>query len=238
MKAIVVDDEQAARSLICQILARRNDVEVIGEAGNGIEGIEKINSLKPDLLFLDVQMPVLSGFDILPYLEEKPLIIFCTAHEEYAMRAFEANAVDYLLKPVEEKQLNQCFEKLRGQSQRLADLDWGSKTGLQKIVCRNQRTRQVVWLDDVASFHKEGRYTKAALFDKFTHLTELTLDYLHAHLPPQQFCRISRSVIVSRGEACTLNTQASGTGELECKTGQKLAVSRGRLAAFKLWLES
>ena len=120
MKALVVDDESAARALLCRLLARRADVDVVGEASNGIEAIEKVNDLKPDLLFLDVQMPVLSGFDILPYLHEKPLIIFCTAHEEYAVRAFEANAVDYLLKPVAEERLGKCFEKLRGQSERLA----------------------------------------------------------------------------------------------------------------------
>lgn len=237
MKAIVVDDEQAARALLCQMLNRREDVEVIGEAGNGIEAIEKINQLKPDLLFLDVQMPVLSGFDILPYLEEKPLIIFCTAHEEYAVRAFETNAVDYLLKPVSESRLDHCFEKLRGQSQKMADLDWENKAGLQKIVCRNQRSRHVVWLDQVVTFQKEGRYTKARLKDGCTHLTDLTLDYLHENLPSHQFCRISRAVIVGRSEVCALHTHVSGTGELVFQDGTRLSVSRGRIASLKQWLD-
>ena len=95
----------------------------------------------------------------------------------------------------------------------------------------------MVWLDEVASFHKEGRYTKAVLTDGRHHLTDLTLDYLDAHLPPAQFCRINRGVIVSRDQVVALHTHAGGTGEIDCRTEPALSVSRGRLAAFKQWLE-
>ena len=113
-KTIVIDDEPAARRLMKNLLQEHSDVvEVISEAGNGKEAIEKIEKLRPDLIFLDIQMPDLTGFEVIEQLNEKPNIIFTTAYEQYAIKAFETFSIDYLLKPIKEERLAQSIEKLK-----------------------------------------------------------------------------------------------------------------------------
>src|ERR1700745_848565 len=113
-KAIVIDDEPAARRLMKNLLQEHIDViEIIDEAGTGKEAIEKIERLKPDLIFLDIQMPDLTGFEVIEQLNEKPNIIFTTAYEQYAIKAFENFSIDYLLKPIKEERLEQAINKLR-----------------------------------------------------------------------------------------------------------------------------
>src|SRR6202034_1847334 len=112
-KAIIIDDERLARSELKKLLQEFPEIEVIAEATNAIEGIEKIDSLDPDLIFLDIQMPGKTGFDMLADLERAPNVIFTTAYDEHALKAFEVNALDYLLKPVEPKRLADALQKLQ-----------------------------------------------------------------------------------------------------------------------------
>src|SRR5664279_6274169 len=112
-KAIIIDDERLARNELKKLLQEFPDVEVIGEAANANEGIEKIESLNPDLVFLDIQMPGKSGFDMLTQIERAPHVIFVTAYDEYALKAFEVNALDYLMKPIEPKRLADALQKLQ-----------------------------------------------------------------------------------------------------------------------------
>src|SRR5688500_2831688 len=112
-KAIIIDDERLARNELKKLLQEFPEVEVIGEAANANEGIDKIESLSPDLVFLDIQMPGKTGFDMLCELEKAPHVIFTTAYDEYALKAFEVNALDYLMKPVEPKRLADAVEKLK-----------------------------------------------------------------------------------------------------------------------------
>src|ERR1700689_1847100 len=112
-KAIIIDDERLARNELKKLLQEFPEVEVIGEAANANEGIEKIESLNPDLIFLDIQMPGKTGFDMLAELEKAPNVIFTTAYDEHALKAFEVNALDYLLKPVEPKRLADALQKLQ-----------------------------------------------------------------------------------------------------------------------------
>lgn len=139
-KAIVIDDEPAARRLMKSLLNSHQDVvEVIGEAGNGREAIAKIQELRPDVIFLDIQMPDLTGFEVIEQLEIKPNIIFTTAYEQYAIKAFETFSIDYLLKPIKEERLEQSIAKLK-QFGRLAqpfDL-----SGLQEIIRQFRRPQK------------------------------------------------------------------------------------------------
>src|SRR6185436_20303852 len=113
-KALVIDDEPAARRLMRNLLDEHKDIiEVIGEAGNGREAIQKTEQLKPDLIFLDIQMPDLTGFEVIERLSSRPNIIFTTAYEQYAIKAFETFSIDYLLKPIKEDRLHQAIEKLK-----------------------------------------------------------------------------------------------------------------------------
>src|SRR5450759_3829926 len=113
MKDIIIDDERLARNELKKLLQEFPEVEVIGEAANANEGIDKIESLSPDLIFLDIQMPGKTGFDMLTELERAPHVIFVTAYDEYALKAFEVNALDYLMKPVEPKRLADALQKLQ-----------------------------------------------------------------------------------------------------------------------------
>src|SRR5437762_4303803 len=131
-KAIVIDDEPAARRLMRNLLKEYDDVvEVIDEAGNGKEAVEKIERLKPDVIFLDIQMPDLTGFEVIDQLSEKPNIIFTTAYEQYAIKAFENFSIDYLLKPIKEERLQQSVEKLKQFGRLNASLN---VAGLQEII--------------------------------------------------------------------------------------------------------
>src|SRR5688572_15152264 len=112
MRAIIIDDERLARSELKKLLADYPEIEIIAEAANAAEGIEKVESLSPDLIFLDIQMPGKTGFDMLAELDRAPHVIFTTAYDEYALKAFEVNALDYLLKPVEPKRLADAVQKL------------------------------------------------------------------------------------------------------------------------------
>ena len=143
-KAIVIDDEPAARRLMKSLLNSHQDVvEVIGEAGNGREAITKIQELRPDVIFLDIQMPDLTGFEVIEQLDVKPNIIFTTAYEQYAIKAFETFSIDYLLKPIKEERLEQSIAKLK-QFGRLAqpfDL-----SGLQEIIRQFQAPQKATAL--------------------------------------------------------------------------------------------
>src|SRR6188768_886470 len=143
-KAIVIDDEPAARRLMKSLLAEYKDVvEVIDEAGNGGEALEKIERLKPDLIFLDIQMPDFTGFEVIEKLIHKPNIIFTTAYEQYAIKAFETFSIDYLLKPIKEERLRQSIEKVKqfGRLNQSIDI-----TGLQEIIRQFQAPQRATAL--------------------------------------------------------------------------------------------
>lgn len=240
MKTIIIDDEAPVRAMLRDLLSRRPQIEILAEAKNGIEAIEKINELRPDLIFLDIQMPVLSGFDILPYLKEKPLIVFVTAYDQYALQAFEACAVDYLLKPVDEDRLLKCLEKLENQWEKIQKVKGFAKPkeGLEKLLCSVGGSVKIAWIRDVFLFRKEGRYTGVVMRDGAVYLTDLTLDYLEEQVDPRSFFRISRAVIVAKNEVAGFKVQHSGTGLVGLKNDETYTVSRSRVPAFRAWLAS
>src|SRR6187200_2035865 len=165
-KAIIIDDERLARNELKKLLSEFPEVEVIGEAANAAEGIEKIESLMPDLIFLDIQMPGKTGFDMLMELEKAPHVIFTTAYEEYALKAFEVNALDYLLKPIEPKRLADAIQKLQGHDDRD---DHGSipmnfnRSVLQEndqVFVKDGERCWFVRLMDIRLFESVGNYAK------------------------------------------------------------------------------
>lgn len=205
LKAIIIDDEPLARDLIKSYLSDHPNIELLVECGDGFQGLKAIQEHKPDMLFLDVQMPKITGFEMLELVEEPPIVIFTTAYNEYAIKAFEMNAVDYLLKPfarerfklaiekaVENHRLkqNQPIEKLQ------TDLQQVSGEKLQRIVVKNGAkiyvlpTHDLIYLeaqdDYVMLYGKEGKYLK-----------EQTMKYFEANLDSSQFIRIHRSYIVN-----------------------------------------
>jgi two-component system LytT family response regulator len=207
-KAIVIDDEPAARRLIKNmLLEHRNMVEVVGEAGNGREAIARIEELKPDVIFLDIQMPDLTGFEVIEKLESKPNIIFTTAYEQYAIKAFETFSIDYLLKPIKEERLAQSLQKLQqfGRLSQPIDLN-----GLQDIIRQLQTPQKstalpiktgdrinLVRFENISYMEASDKYVYIHTIDGQKHLTDQTLTMLEEKLPPS-FYRIQKSFILNK----------------------------------------
>ena len=207
-KAIVIDDEPAARRLIKNLLQEHKDVvEVIGEAGNGREAIEKIESLTPDLIFLDIQMPDLTGFEVIEKLQYKPNIIFTTAYEQYAIRAFETFSIDYLLKPIKEDRLEQSIAKLKQFGKMTANIDI---PGLQQIIQQLRLPQKATALsiktgdrinllkfENISYLEAHDKYVFIHTIDGQKNLTDQSLSALEEKLP-SQFYRVQKSVILNK----------------------------------------
>jgi two-component system LytT family response regulator len=219
-KTIVIDDEPAARRLMKNLLQEHSDVvEVIGEASNGREAIEKIEKLRPDLIFLDIQMPDLTGFEVIEQLSEKPNIIFTTAYEQYAIKAFETFSIDYLLKPIKEERLAQSMEKLKkfGRFNQTIDVN-----GLQEIIRQFQAPKKATALpiktrdrinliryENIAFLEAQDKYVCVFTLDGQKFLTDHSLTTLEEKLP-SNFCRIHRSYIINKEKIREMHRHFSG----------------------------
>lgn len=207
-KAIVIDDEPAARRLMKNLLLEHADlVEVIDEASNGQEAIAKIESSKPDLIFLDIQMPDLTGFEVIDRLQVKPNIIFTTAYEQYAIKAFETFSIDYLLKPIKEERLAQSLEKLKQFGRISQPIDM---TGLQEIISQLKAPQKATALpiktgdrinlirfENISYMEASDKYVFIHTVDGQKHLTDQSLVMLEEKLPPA-FYRIQKSYIINK----------------------------------------
>ena len=206
-KAIVIDDEPAARRLMKNLLLDYPVISVIAEAGNGREAIEKIESLKHDLIFLDIQMPDLTGFEVLEKLEHQPNIIFTTAYEQYAIKAFENFSIDYLLKPIKEERLKQSIDKLV----KFGILNQTIQvSGLQEIIRQIQTPPKatalpirsgdrimLVRFEQIAYLEAQDKYVFIYTIDGQKFLTDQSLTVLEEKLPAQ-FYRIQKSYIINK----------------------------------------
>ncbi|MBN8676001.1 MAG: response regulator transcription factor [Chitinophagales bacterium] len=207
-KAIVIDDEPAARRLMRSLLEEYAQVvTVVAEAGNGREAISKIEELRPDLIFLDIQMPDLTGFEVLERLTHKPNVIFTTAYEQYAIKAFENFSIDYLLKPIKEERLQQSIDKLKQFGRLNQTLDINS---LQDIIRQLQAPQKATALpiktgdritllryENIAYLEAQDKYVYVFTTDGQKHLTDQSLTTLSEKLPPQ-FYRIQKSYIINK----------------------------------------
>jgi two-component system LytT family response regulator len=207
-KAVVIDDEPAARRLMKSLLQEHKEVvEVIGEAGNGSDAIAIIKELKPDVIFLDIQMPDLTGFEVIDRLDIKPNIIFTTAYEQYAIKAFETFSIDYLLKPIKEERLEQSIAKLKqfGRLSKPIDL-----AGLQEIIRQFQAPQKATALpiktgdrinlirfENISYMEASDKYVFIYTTDGQKHLTDQSLTTLEEKLP-SQFYRIQKSYIINK----------------------------------------
>ena len=207
-KAIVIDDEPAARRLMKSLLEEHQDVvEVIGEAGNGRDAIAIIEEMKPDVIFLDIQMPDLTGFEVIDKLKIKPNIIFTTAYEQYAIKAFETFSIDYLLKPVKEERLANSISKLQqfGRLQQPIDL-----AGLQEIIRQYQIPQKasalpiktgdrinLIRFENISYLEANDKYVFIYTIEGQKHITDQSLLALEEKLPPT-FYRIQKSYIINK----------------------------------------
>ncbi len=203
IRTIIVEDEELARNLLRSYIKDREDIELLCECENGFEGVKAINELKPDLVFLDIQMPKITGFEMLELLDHHPEIIFCTAYDQYALKAFEFNAADYLLKPFSKDRLLTALDKVKERLEKQPEgedmvekiTNYPKEEFLDRIVVKDRhkihiipadQIRYVESMDDyVLIYTSEGRFTK-----------QKTMRYFETALDPHNFARIHRSYIV------------------------------------------
>ncbi len=237
MKAIIIDDERLARSELRKLLQEFPEIEVIDEATNAEEGLQKIDSLQPDLVFLDIQMPGKTGFDLLSELDRAPHVIFTTAYDEYALKAFEVNALDYLLKPVEPKRLADAIQKLH-QVEIKEGLPIGENYNRSLLSEHDQvfvKDGEKCWfvkLSEIRLFESVGNYAKV-FFGPNKPLILKSLNALEERLDEKVFFRANRKHIVNLRLIDKIEPYFNGGLLIELKGGEKIEVSRRQTVKFK-----
>jgi len=238
LRAIIVDDEELARKRLRKMLKKHDaELEIVDEARNGEEAVERIDSVRPDVIFLDVQMPGFDGFEVVRRLKSKPYIVFATAYDEFALKAFEENTIDYLLKPIEERRLDKSVDKLRqlfeGHSLRF---DENVERLLSRLSAESMKRLQVkvgdriVFIDiaDITYFEAKDKYTYLHTAEQ-KHIIDITLADLELKLDATEFVRIHRSTIVNLKHIVELVKWFGGKYKVKLRDRNKteLVVSRG-----------
>ena len=238
IRAVIIDDERLARNELKKLLLDFPEIEVIAEAANAAEGIEKVDSLNPDLIFLDIQMPGKTGFDMLAELECAPNVIFTTAYDEYALKAFEVNALDYLLKPVEPKRLADALQKLQVEEDKdpISDHTISVNRSIlnehDQVFVKDGERCWFVKLSDIRLFESVGNYAKV-YFGPNKPLILKSLNALEERLDEKVFFRANRKHIVNLRLIEKIEPYFNGGLLLEMKGGEKIEVSRRQTVKFK-----
>lgn len=232
---LIVDDEAAARSRLSKLLFDNDRFKVLGEADNGVDAVEKIEALKPQLIFLDIQMPGMDGFDVLRQLpkDSMPSVVFVTAYDQYAMQAFEVSAIDYLLKPFSEDRFNQALIRAESsmQSSRLDSVEKllenlpSENTALQIPVRFNKRIKLMA-VDDISRIVSEHRVINVYDGAGKRYWTNETLDQLEKRLDSTQFFRIHRSSIINTQAGIEIELWDDGRLKIHFSDGEVLIAAR------------
>lgn len=239
IRALIVDDEDLARAVIREHLEAHAGIEVVGECGNGFDAVKAVAELKPDLLFLDIQMPKLDGFEVLELLEERPLVIFVTAFDEYALKAFEVHAVDYLMKPFRKERFDAALLRV-DERMKQPRPDYGQVARearapgsyLERIVIRDGAKLHVLPLDRVDYILARDDYVGVHSGGK-EFLKQQTLSSLEETLDPAEFVRIHRSTIVNLSRIVRIEPYSRDSKVVLLSNGEQLPASRTGLAALE-----
>lgn len=234
IRVLLIDDERLARAELRRLLSTHPEVEIVGEAVNAADGVQQIGALKPDLVFLDVQMPGGSGFDMLAALDEAPEVIFTTAFDQYALQAFEVNALDYLQKPIQATRMAAALQRCATRRQR--DLDSAASAAAtkagKKLFIKDGERCWFVSLQDIRLFESEGNYTRV-YFGQHKPLMLRSLNQLEDRLDPQRFFRASRRHIVNLDYVEQVEPTDGGGLDMTLQGAIRVEVSRRRAAQFK-----
>ncbi len=232
MKAIIVDDERLARQELKTMLAEYKDIEVIAECANAAEAKEKINTLKPDVVFLDIQMPGKNGLELAQELHPLPELIFITAHDEYALRAFEVNALDYLLKPIQPQRLAETIQKLLSKEEEAPQEFRTVLNNDDQVFIKDGERCWFVKLAEVRMFESEGNYVRV-LFDTNRPLILRSLNNLEHRLNPASFFRASRKHIINLKWVENIEPWFNGGLMVKLKGGEQIELSRRQSVRLK-----
>ncbi len=207
LRTIIVEDEELARNLMKSFLTGSEKIEIIAECENGFEGVKQINELKPDLVFLDIQMPKITGFELLELLDHKPQIIFATAYDQYAIKAFEYHAADYLLKPYSKERLLEAVDKVaervavEGSTSDVADkiVEHPKEEALERVVVKDRHKIHIIPVDNIRYIESMDDYVMIYTTEG-RHMKQKTMRYFEGALDSKEYVRIHRSYIVKVSE--------------------------------------
>ncbi len=236
IRAAIVDDEPFARERVRRLLADDVEIEIVGEAGDGIEAIQIIKETSPDLIFLDVQMPGKDGFEVLAELstEQTPVVIFLTAFDQYAVRAFEAAALDYLLKPFDEERLHKAVTRAKAQirigtEQNQLEISQVFKSDegfLERVLVKKGGRVFFFKTDEIEWIEAYGNYVRLHFERGATHLLRETISSFEAQLDPKKFVRVHRSGLVNFERIRALEPLFGGRAKIVLESGAEIVVSR------------
>lgn len=232
MKAIIVDDERLARNELKTLLAAYKDIEVIAECANAAEAKEKIDSLKPDVVFLDINMPGKSGLELVEEISALPDVVFITAYDEHAIKAFELNAFDYLLKPVQPQRLAETLKKLADKESISKGENTEPLDESELIFIKDGEKCWFVRLSDIRLFESEGNYVRV-FFENNKPLILRSLNNLEARLNERQFFRASRKHILNLKWIAGVETWFNGGLMVKLKDGKEVEISRRQAVKIK-----
>lgn len=242
IKAIIIDDEPLACAMVAEFLGKHSDIEILTQCHNGFDGVKAIQELNPDLIFLDVQMPKLNGFEMLEVLDETPAVIFTTAFDEYAMRAFDQNAADYLLKPFSQERFDHAIQKFKDRiPQQLPTKETVEQFAIQypladRVAIKNGSKIHVLPYDEIFVIEADDDYvvvrTKQGAFAK-----KRTLSYFESSLPSDRFVRVHRGYLVNINHIDRLEQRTGQGYEVILSSGQSIPVSRTGMQLLKPLLE-
>jgi len=241
-KAIIIDDEPLARSIIAEYLQSHTDIQLVSECNDGFEGIKSIAQHQPDLIFLDIQMPKINGFEMLELLPNVPSVIFTTAFDEYAIKAFEANAIDYLLKPFNKERFDTALEKWKNQTgtinlttnkiQNFIEHAEKQPEERNRIVVKNGTEIRIVPIDDICYIEAYDDYVK--IFTKDSHyLKKKTMNYYEQVLDSSIFFRAHRSYIINIQQLTKIESLEKNSYVAILKNNKRIPISRSSYSKLK-----
>ncbi len=233
INVIIVDDEPLARRIVREYLGRHPDMEVVAECANGFEAVKAVTELQPDILFLDIQMPKLSGFEVLELIERNIAVVFTTAHDQFAVKAFEVHALDYLLKPFSQERFDQAIERVRQSLPSTASTSLDelvrdvrrAAAPLDRLLIRSGAKVHIVPVNAIDYIEAQDDYVSIKTEGK-SYLKQTTLSALEEQLDPNRFIRIHRSTILNIDRLVKIEPYAKDSRVAILKDGARLHVSR------------
>ncbi len=231
IKVIIIDDEPLARSIVKEYLAAYQDIDVVHECGDGFEGVKAIASFQPDLIFLDIQMPKITGFEMLELVDQPPSVIFTTAFDEYAMQAFETHAIDYLLKPFSKDRFDKAIQKWRSQAMKpesvvpLLESSVKQPEEKNRVVVKVGNAIKILPVHEIHFLEAYDDYVKIHTKDGF-HLKKKTMNFFENALDATQFVRVHRSYIISLGQLTKIEMKEKDSHVAKMKGGAVIPMSK------------
>jgi two-component system LytT family response regulator len=237
IKAVLIDDEPLARSIVAEYLQAYPEIEIVRECNDGFEGVKAINEFKPELIFLDIQMPKLNGFEMLEVIDHLPSVIFTTAFDEYAMKAFDANAVDYLLKPFSKERFDKAIQKWlnhhsTNSTEQLMNAPMKHPEEQNRIAVKFANNISIIPASDIFYIEAYDDYVKI-FTEKDYFLKKKTMNYFEQTLNPKDFLRVHRSFIVRLQHITRVEPYEKGSHVALLKNGKKIPLSRSGYSRLK-----